>query len=578
MTNTETLLTPENVKGVRIISTILRIAPLRNAGIVGLLLVSGLLEGIGLATFLPLLGALGISGGSSADKSGSVGDEEQLSWFATAFSELDYHPGVGQLLIIVAVIFWLKSIVSIVAARQTGYAVAKFATDLRLALLENLAFARWHYFTKQSIGEISNAMTVEAARASATFSVTINLVALVIQVIVYLGMALVLSYQLTLAALAAGMLIFALLHYFVISMREATVHEQAAVANISSRIVDTMAGMKPVKAMAAEELVIPLIEADTQTLNFALRKQFIVGAAQQKLGEPLLISLLCAGLFMALQSFTIDIATLLIMAVVLQRAVSRMTQVQTVYQAIKRHDRFLLKLLEKLAHARENRETRHGGNPPKLQDEIKLEDVSLSYGKNNVHQDLSISIPARKLTAISGPSGSGKTTIADLIIGLVNPDQGKVSIDGTSLEDIDIKAWRQMIGYVPQELVLFSGTVRDNVTLGDQTIDETTIINSLQDAGIWDFISELENGIDTPVGERGAQFSGGQRQRISIARALARQPKLLILDEPTTALDPATEAEICKTLKALAGKNTILAISHQSALTQIADVVYEVEK
>jgi ATP-binding cassette subfamily C protein len=190
---------------------------------------------------------------------------------------------------------------------------------------------------------------------------------------------------------------------------------------------------------------------------------------------------------------------------------------------------------------------------------------------------LSLELQAGRITAIVGPSGTGKTTIVDLITGLVEPESGDVALDGTPLREIDLRAWRETVGYVPQEMLLLHDSIRTNVTFGDPDITEARIQEALRDAGAWDFVSRLPEGIDASVGERGALLSGGQRQRIAIARALVHAPQLLILDEATAALDAASEAEVWASVAQLRGKTTVVAISHQPALTAIADRVYRIE-
>jgi ATP-binding cassette subfamily C protein len=176
-----------------------------------------------------------------------------------------------------------------------------------------------------------------------------------------------------------------------------------------------------------------------------------------------------------------------------------------------------------------------------------------------------------------GPSGAGKTTIIDLLTGLLQPQSGAILIDGTSLQELDTRAWRQMIGYVPQETVLLHDSILHNVTLGDPALGEADAERALKEAGAWEFIARLPEGMNSTVGERGGKLSGGQRQRIMIARALVHRPGLLILDEATSSLDPDSEAAICHTLEQLRGELTILAISHQTALVRAADHVYRLE-
>jgi ATP-binding cassette subfamily C protein len=218
-----------------------------------------------------------------------------------------------------------------------------------------------------------------------------------------------------------------------------------------------------------------------------------------------------------------------------------------------------------------------GAAIPTLDRGCDLRNVGFSYGRGTVLQDVTLQIPAGRVTTLIGQSGSGKTTIADLILGLYAPSSGSVTIDGVDIRDIDIAKWRSMIGYVAQEIILFNDTIRANVALGEPAIDDERVRAALAAAGLGDFIDTLPQGLDTPVGERGFKLSGGQRQRVALARALVANPRLLILDEATSALDPATEAEICETVAAQAGKITVLAITHQPSWVGRADRIYLVE-
>jgi len=189
-------------------------------------------------------------------------------------------------------------------------------------------------------------------------------------------------------------------------------------------------------------------------------------------------------------------------------------------------------------------------------------------------RNVSLAIPAGGITAIVGASGAGKTTVIDLVTALLRPQEGEVFIDDLPLQRVDWRAWRRMMGYVPQDTVLLHDTIRNNVTLGDPELTETDAVAALRAAGIWDFVAAMPEGLETIVGERGGKLSGGQRQRVALARALAHRPRVLILDEATSALDPETEAAICRTLEELRGELTIVAISHQSPLVEVADRVY----
>jgi ATP-binding cassette subfamily C protein len=161
---------------------------------------------------------------------------------------------------------------------------------------------------------------------------------------------------------------------------------------------------------------------------------------------------------------------------------------------------------------------------------------------------------------------------------LLRPQEGEVWIDDLPLAQIDVKGWRRTIGYVPQETLLLHDTVLNNITLGDPALSENDAVDALRSAGGLEFVQSLPRGIHSVVGERGGKISGGQRQRIAIARALVQKPTLLILDEATSALDPETEAAICETLSQLRGNLTMLVISHQPALVNIAQRIYRIKE
>ena len=205
---------------------------------------------------------------------------------------------------------------------------------------------------------------------------------------------------------------------------------------------------------------------------------------------------------------------------------------------------------------------------------IEASGVSKAYGDKLLYENLAFNLPQAGIVGIIGPNGAGKTTIVDLTIGLLQPKRGEILVDGTPLRDVDLRLWRNMIGYVPQDTILLHDSILHNVTLGDPKLSISDAEQALRAADAWEFVSGLPEGLSTMVGERGGKLSGGQRQRIVIARALVNRPRLLILDEATSALDRESEDAICKTLGGLKGQLTILAISHNRAMVQAADYVY----
>lgn len=224
-----------------------------------------------------------------------------------------------------------------------------------------------------------------------------------------------------------------------------------------------------------------------------------------------------------------------------------------------------------------NDKTKNHSIPISFQKEILIQNISYAYPGTEVQvlQNMNLVIKKGDSVGIIGASGSGKSTLVDILLGLLPPGHGQVIVDGVDINK-NLSAWRKQISYMPQTIYLTDDTIKRNIALGipDDQIDENLIWESLQKAQLDSFVYQLENKLETVVGERGSRLSGGQRQRIGIARALYNKPDILILDEATTGLDPETETRICDTLKDIAKNITIIAISHQPALITIANKVY----
>ncbi|HEX7834659.1 MAG TPA: ABC transporter ATP-binding protein, partial [Pseudolysinimonas sp.] len=208
--------------------------------------------------------------------------------------------------------------------------------------------------------------------------------------------------------------------------------------------------------------------------------------------------------------------------------------------------------------------------------ELRFEGVSFRYADDapDAVRDLDLRIPMGSRVAFVGSSGAGKSTIVDLVLGLIEPTSGRVSIDDVDLRDLT-RSWRDRVGYVPQDVALFDASIAQNVALSwTEEFDRDLVRESLGQAQLLKLVDGRENGIDSPVGERGLALSGGQRQRLGIARALYARPLVLVMDEATSALDTATEAAVGKAIRALHGKITLISVAHRLATIRDADRIY----
>ena len=561
---------------MRLLISLARKYPWQSVIMLLALLLAGIAEGIGLSALLPLISvAIGSQAGPGLGAS-TVGSGLEKTVTET-LSVFGLTPTLGTLLVVFVLTILLKNGLVLVAKKRVGYTVAHVVTDLRLALLRALLVARWEYFLRQPTGAIINAMLTETARTSKAYQRGATIVALVIQMLVYVGVALLVSWQATLISLAAGLILAFMVKRFIKKARRAGTRQTKLLISLNRHLVDTLQSIKPLKAMARENQADSLLAKKTTNLNKALQKQVLSKELLKAVQEPLLTIFMAIGLYIVLVYWRLPLATTMVLAFLLARIVKQVNKVQQQYQEMAILESAYWSLQETIQKTEQAHETTLGSQVPSLKHGIRLDRVSFAYQEDWVLRNASLTFPLGLFTAIVGPSGAGKTTIVDLVTALLRPQQGEIWVDDLPLEEVDIRRWRGMIGYVPQETVLLHDTVLFNVTLGDPELNEEDAEYALRAAGAWQFVTAMPRGMYSTVGERGGGLSGGERQRIAIARALVRKPKLLILDEPTSAMDRNSEAAICETLQQLSGDYTILAISHQPALLTAADRAYRLQ-
>lgn len=561
-----------NKRTIGLVAYFMKAYPARTLLMIGCLIFAGLIEGLSVSMLLPILE---VSIGS-----GEGGQSELAGQILGILAAVGIAPRLEVLLSVLVMGIALKGLALWIAMRQVGYTVAHVVADLRMNLIGGLLGARWDYFVSQPAGRFANAIGVEAWRAAETYYEVSIALAFGIQVLVYTLAALLVSWQVAVAAFAAGLFVMLLLKRLVQIGRQAGASQTELIKTLVARLTDALQGIKPIKAMAAEDHLLPLLEAETRGLNDAQRRQVFAKETLKAVQEPMSVIFLAIGMFLLIGVGNQPASQVLVLAFIFYRMLTRLNEVQHRYQKVVTLESAFWSLTESIDQARTAAErTGSKGPRPALKREIRFERVSFGYGSRRVLEDVSLVIPAGAFVGIEGASGSGKTTIADLMIGLRRPQSGEVWIDGVPLGEADLLAWRKQVGYVPQEMFLFHDSVYNNIVLGDTSISREDVERALRAAGAWEVVSHLPEGMDTIIGERGGRISGGERQRIALATALVRRPCLLLLDEVTTALDPETEAGICATLRALADERvTIVAISHQPALMREAEILYRVKE
>jgi ATP-binding cassette subfamily C protein len=534
------------------------------------LLLAAFAEAVSITALLPAIQV--IAEQDSADPKSPV-----VVLVHNALAAIGLAPSLLNLLIVIVAFFSLKTLLSFGALSYAGIAVARVTTAIRRKLITALFEARWSFYTQLQTGRLANTMSADATACGTAYLLAAQFIAFAFQGVVYTVVAFLVDWKLALLGIGMGLAIAGAFSWLLKISRRSGYKRVDRASNLTTFITDLVSNIKPLKSMDRYDELVAQMSVILKRLRKALT---IREVARQGLtqGSDLLVTLtLGIGVYFAVTVAKVSLAELVVMGVVFFQVISIVNKLQKQLQQAAENEASYIRTEQFIARAKSERESHSGTRPPTLTKECRFERVSFAHGDQPIIEDANLVIRAGSITVLQGPSGAGKTTLVDLLIGLHKPDRGTISVDGVSLSDVDIHQWRRLIGYVPQELGLLHTTIRENMVLGNSGITDQDIATALEQAGAQDLIESLPKGLDTEVGSMGLKLSGGQRQRIAIARALVFKPRLLILDEVTSALDPRTERSICQNIASFRGKITAVVITHRPAWAEIATHLYEVD-
>ncbi len=548
---------------MRTLITYFKVFPKRSFYVLIAFLAAGVAEALSLTAILPLLStAVGENVNSPVGK-----------FVVEILDEVGLTPTIGTMLAIILFGIVCKNLMLLAANRQIGYTVAYIATALRLEYLEAMLASSWQYYLRQPVGSIANSIATEAKRAANGFEQAAAVLSLAIQVSIYIIIAMFVSWEVASISLLAGIIFLSAMYQIIRVTRKAGSKQTILLKSLLTYLADVLGSVKSLKAMARDKDADFVLRSQTKQLEKVARREVISKEGLKCAQEPLLAVFTTGGLYAILVIWELPLPAVTAMVILFVRILSQLSKMQRRYQLLVADESAYWAIRGAAEFARSAAEIKTGTLHPTLKQGISVQHVKFNYGTKNVFQDLSVEIKINSLTTIIGESGAGKSTFIDLICGLAEPKSGDVFIDGIPLREINAWEWRRLIGYVSQETILLHDTILNNIIVGAPELTEADAERALHQAGALKFVNNLPEGMHTIVGERGGLLSGGQRQRIAIARALAHQPKLLLLDEPTSALDTQSEQTICRTLQNLSKTHTIIAVSHQPALANASDRV-----
>lgn len=534
------------------------------------LLLAGVAEAGSVGTLLPAASSVLDSTARSGNGAGLV--------IKSFIEGLGIQPSLGNLLIIVVSLMVLKSLLAFAALSYSGITSARVAINLRRKLIKAIFDARWSFYAEQSGGRFANAISNDATRASEAYQYAAIVVAGIVQLLAYAAVAIFIDWRIAILGGVAGAILSLAMSSLLRISKRSGYKQTDRVSNLTVDMVDMLNNIKALKSMDRYGLMVQGLSGLLKRIKRSLITIQIAKQGVTQGSDALVVLMTGAGAYAAYTYLNTSLPEMIVTGIVFFQIVSNLTKLQKQLQTAVVIESSYVRTVELIERAEAQKEIHAGTAMPALGAGCRFEGVTFAHGTTPVILNATFDVPANKITVLQGPSGSGKTTLIDLLIGLNTAQSGKIFIGKQPIETVDIKAWRQSIGYVPQELMLFHDTIRENISLSNPDISADAVLAALDQAGAREFINAMPDGIETDVGEMGGRLSGGQRQRIALARALVTNPKILILDEVTSALDPETEAEIVSNIASLRGRYTIIAITHRPAWTKIADRLYTISK
>lgn len=535
-------------------------------------LISSLLEGLGILMLLPLLEGLG---GLEQDNFGQNGVSlflfKLFNFFGLSFSTI-------SVLSVIVVLFVLKGIITMITLSINSYMIGALLKNIKVNLFELYTKMSFSYYASKNTGDFINLIAEQPNRAIESFRQLILFGAHLINTIVLIVLAFIMSSSFGILATVAGVLLlflFMSMNSYVQKLSRINANENST---LNKWLVQILHGFKYLVSTNQIRNLKKNVFSSIDILTSNQIKSGIAASFTQSVREPLAVILIIGIIYFQLIIFGLRLEPILVSIALFYRALNSTLAVQSSLQAT-----FQLigsmELINKEYKNQKRHTVRNGYRfIKKFEKSIEFKNVSFKYekSKKSCLTGINLKIESKSTVAIVGESGSGKTTLVDLITLLNQTSRGELLIDGISSKEIDKEIWRNQIGYISQDTVIFDDTIKNNITMWSE--DSNNTIEKLNEvaeqANILDFINSLQNGFDTKVGDRGIQLSGGQKQRIFIARELYRKPSTLILDEATSALDSKAESKIQKSIENIKGELTIIIIAHRISTIRKVDKIF----
>jgi ABC-type multidrug transport system fused ATPase/permease subunit len=542
----------------------------------GLSMLISCFDSIGLAMFIPLLQSASTNDASVSQVSGAGG----IHFLSDFMEYIGMDLAVTNILLLLIAMFVLKGIIRFTQLSYYAKLRQVFIRKIRFSLVNSLQDLSYAAFLKLDAGKIQNTLTVEVQRLFQTMKFYFDASQAFVMLCTYMIMAFLANYQFA-VLVGIGAALSNLVYKKIYSTtKKASIQLSSKGSDFNSYLTQSTIYFKYLKStnsFGKYSLKLRKVIEEAEILN---RRIGNMNAITTSAKEPMIIIIVAVVIIVQMKFFGASLSSIILSLLLFYRALSYLVTVQNHWQGFIENIGGMNAVATILLDMEDMREPKGSVKFSLIRSGISLNNIYFSYGDTPVLNNVSILIPRKQTIALVGESGSGKTTVANLIAGLFSPTIGSIVIDDTPLQEIDLESYRERIGYISQESVIFNDSIFNNITFwaDPSPANIKRFYEVLDMASLTDFVSAQPGTKDSILGDNGILISGGQKQRISIARELYKKTEILIFDEATSALDSETEKIIQENIENLYGNFTMILIAHRLSTIKKADTIYLIEQ
>ncbi len=533
------------------------------------------LDGIGLSMFMPLLQAVsGKEGGSTTESMG------HLHYITDGIQKMGFPLTLGTVLGLLVIVFSLKGLARFLELNYQAKVIQFFMKRVRQKLVNSLHKLSYKGFIELDAGRIQNTFIAEVQRMSMAVKFYLSYIQALFMLATYVVLALLANYQFAiLVAISAGLTNILYTRIYKI-MKEASIEISKKGHAFNSYMIQAIHYFKYLKStnyFGSYSRKLSQIIDKTENLN---RRTAYYAAVTTGIREPMILLIVVIVIYVQINWMGGNIGSIVLSLILFYRALTFLMGLQNQWQSFIVNTGAMHSVANLFESMNKNVEVMGSADFKTIQNSISIQNVNVSYGDNRVLSNVNVTIHKNKTIALVGASGSGKTTLANVIMALITPDSGKVSIDGIPINQYDLNSYRSKIGYISQDSVIFNDDIYNNITFWAERTpaNEERFWEVIKMASLEEFVKNLPDKENTALGDHGILVSGGQKQRISIAREMYKKGQILILDEATSALDSETEHIIQENIENLHGQYTMIVIAHRLSTIKNVDTIYLLDK